>query len=382
MMLFLPSAHVCRFDDLARLGAPEKRGIFKSESCWQDILNVLVTHKIAVCDPVPWRLLPALHWALHRDPATGAYVGPAVFFDPATIKSPSVPAGGLAISELVQLYAAATPVARAPIAGRIAVRSYTSVSPLWRHTVPAPLIRDRGQLEAWAMRQRALPSRPKALATWYRNARSLMWRKLALCRLFADLASNQVIAWSGSDQVPASWWQSDVVLDVDTGALYGLSGAKLASGITIYRADERPVVLEPRQEIPRDAEKRQVVVAFVERHRAELQEISGRVAQVTWVNERLIAREPLIREVLTVAFGASPSGPRRVQAVIDAAIAEYRNEIASISTRAEQIDYLLVRLPDHVGRNGIHSRLIQVLGSLPPPGRPRWQAAEAGAASA
>ena len=53
MMLFLPSAHVCRFDDLARLGAPEKRGIFKSESCWQDILNVLVTHKIAVCDPVP-----------------------------------------------------------------------------------------------------------------------------------------------------------------------------------------------------------------------------------------------------------------------------------------------------------------------------------------
>lgn len=312
MLLYVQKSRTQRFDCLSAIGAPREPGIYETDADWRDVLRLIVAHRLALVDPVAWPLLPVLHWALARDPATGAYCGPYVYFAPAALEVPQVAAGGLPLGEVIARYLAAAPIAVPPVTGRIAVRSILQAAPLWRRVVPAPPPRlNPIELQAWMAWQRALPM-PERMVRWYQATRQEQWRRLALRRLLEDLAAGRIVGWHGAEPIPPTWWESHVELDLGAGDLFGAGpdGARLATSIRVYRAGDMPAAVTARHE-HWSIGSAAAVDAFIARHRAQLAVIAHRGQQIEYVRARLRASHPLIRQRLATAFGVMVGAQKR-----------------------------------------------------------------------
>lgn len=377
MLLYLERPNVEKFSLLNRIGAGLKPGPFRFDdtAASADIISALAQHRVAAVDsPRNW-LLPVLWKALRPDPAGGGYVGPCVFFDPARIESPLIQ-GGIPLAEAFAAYIAAAPVKVAPIAGTVALPNYRA-SPLWRRRILPPVNIRPGDRADWLARQAAAPQASE-LSTWYAAERRAHWRRLLVGRMLDDLSARRIVAWAGGTEIPPSWWASALNLDLDRGTLFGPAGATVATEIRVYRAGERPAVLEARDAIAPGADARRAVADFVELHRAELEAITPRTVQISYIRARLRVSEITVRAVLSVAFGEQPGGPRQVRPVIDRVIAEHHAALASISERARQAAYVAERVPADIGRKNIYARLAIAFGPASPGGRRRQ--AEAAAA--
>jgi hypothetical protein len=222
---------------------------------------------LAAVAPLPADQLMIAWWAMRPDPKARQYVGPPVFFDGSSYTAPMLPTGGVSTSEAVALYFDAAPVkCDSPVgfAPRIPLRAYRDPPELWRRAVTAPM---RADAEA---QLRALPS-PERLARWYHGVCADWWRRFVLHRFVADAAAGAIRCYGGRTSglgrgaqddgcgVPTSFFRSDVELEPERGAIFGVNDRRLplVQGMRFHRADDIPpevtAELARRQDVGRRA---------------------------------------------------------------------------------------------------------------------------------
>ena len=157
----------------------------------------------------------------------------------------------------------------------------------------------------------------KALLSWYSQARAEQWHRLAIGRLVDALVAGEIVAWSGKEPIPASWWESDVDLDVQTGSVYGPNDRHrpLAGELQLYREGDKPALVREREVLAAaEGGTRYLISAAFDDHREMLQGMDRRDAQISWLRGKLPASVPLstLSARLREEFGRVESrGPRR-----------------------------------------------------------------------
>jgi hypothetical protein len=121
------------------------------------------------------------------------------------------------------------------------------------------------------------------LAAWYRRQRAQWWCRFAVHRLFADAAAGTIAVYGSSvsglaksvsekgcsvHRTPASFFQSDIHLDVERGQLFSATDTRvpLARFLRVYRADDAPRAAVEAVEFIRERARR---AAYAARRRAQ-----------------------------------------------------------------------------------------------------------------
>ena len=260
------------------LGEPDAGGIIRVADPL-DALHLIVEHKVSLIDPPSpsWLLMP-LWWSMKPDRGLG-WAGPRLIFHEADFETPSVPAGGIEVGELLAAYRSASPVSENTPAGvnlterRIAVRD---------HRQPPPMSWRRVERE----NRRNTPS-PAALAAWHARLRAETWQRFGIWRLLHDLAADAIVAFDHhGEAVPSSWWRSDVDFEPASGNLYARADSRvpLAARMRVYAAGEEPTLTAQRRALLRQYGSYRAAVAAERSRHPEL------------ANQRLVdAAEPLMR---------------------------------------------------------------------------------------
>jgi len=251
----------------------------------------------------------------------GLYTGPPIYFDPAAFRAPTIPAGGMSISDTLAGYLGGAPVPLKLRPGRLQVRGLSApLAPLWRRTVAAPAglsyPRHPEHLEPLLRFEAALRTLPPpaALADWYQRVRTAQWGRIALHRFVADVLAGDIVggAPDGGCPVPESFFASDTTLNPDTGDLYGAHDSRvpLVAGVRMFARGEVPAaaamtpIARFRASVAEAGEllgAHRGALALLPRHR-QVAFLRAHLPQITISR----ANQLLIRTI-----GRSRTGPRR-----------------------------------------------------------------------
>jgi len=234
---------------IGTLDADHPDGTFQARGNYYELSDA-IRRGCGLVDPVEPALATLLWTAMKATPSGDCYLGPPVYCDPRVFEAPAVPSSGLALGEVIAAYAAASPAFVMLPPGRLAVRQHLRPPPpVFRRRVPRPAllpyprhVRDFERWQAFESQLRALPS-PDRLGRWYRQARAQHWLRYAIHRAFADLASGAIAGFEPNGApIPTSYWESDIAVDVATGALYLANDHRvpLCRGIEVYPAGAVP----------------------------------------------------------------------------------------------------------------------------------------------